>query len=460
MSETTPHYPFNTDPALQASQELSRTRLDQLATLSQELQATMPEYEGMTAMGSTVRGEARPDSDVDILVFVRPDATSPRQNVNNEPGFDPNSIIEKGESQHLPQTFSFDIGKGMNYKFPINESLRQSGIPHADIEVLPISKEIVDEATGDLLTDARAYDEDPNIKPTGVARNIRALFQAPIDAEKLEPYMGQVLAKLGSNPHGETAWKMIRNFVVHFEKGREQESYAGVKHRYIPATLEEAKGYYLKPEQGKWDSIYGIAEQFGYGADEKKRADKIASLSADELMTTATTLHTYLAPENSHEATDYSMKITSPDGSNARELMAPQARAAYMQYAVGLVQKLAMQRTPGTEKQFLERAANIVALSLVKAHTFEDGNGRTARTFAHLIREGYDGGEEIKNDLKIAGTNRPTEGFRINSFLPTGKGSELTPEELLDVAAALDVPLEDTQNYKTLTREAFASPYA
>ena len=56
--------------------------------------------------------------------------------------------------------------------------------------------------------------------------------------------------------------------------------------------------------------------------------------------------------------------------------------------AAQLIRALGQTVKPGEEQGYLNRSANVLALSVVLAHTFQDGNGRTARTLAHAVREG------------------------------------------------------------------------
>lgn len=114
---------------------------------------------------------------------------------------------------------------------------------------------------------------------------------------------------------------------------------------------------------------------------------------------------------------------------------------------------------PDEKSNFLKRASSIIGLAIVLAHPFADGNGRTARTTAHLIREGYDAGEDIQRDLRTVGDNRPSQGFKIDSYLPTKNGVGMTAYEILDAAASPEIPLGDTKTYESSVQEVFTKPY-
>lgn len=219
----------------------------------------------------------------------------------------------------------------------------------------------------------------------------------------------------------------------------------------------------LTPEQRamspEWGAVYELAEKFGYGADAAKRAQLVSKETGVDLAAMATLLHGSLAPGVEQTPIDRQMNTISPDGEIKHRLMEPSKRFSLFQKASELIQGLGAYLQPGQESDFLERASNIVALTVAISHPFEDGNGRTARTLASLIRDGYNPqDEESMNELHTLGQNRPTKGFRVNSYIP--KVSVEDPASFLESVAALDVPLTaDAQDYRQRTAELFTSPY-
>lgn len=209
-----------------------------------------------------------------------------------------------------------------------------------------------------------------------------------------------------------------------------------------------------------WEAVYNAVDGLGIDNDPSIRANQVSAMTAEGIMEGATTLHTVLAPDMSHEPTDYIMNVTSPDCSNRTPLTPPTERQHIFVEAARLVDEANELRRGGDDLVFLERAANVVALALVLAHPFEDGNGRTARAMAQLTREGYSGSSEERDDIKDYGGNRPVKGFRILSFLPTGDGKLAALAELLAVAASLDVPLRDKQKYAARKQRTYTSPFA
>ena len=196
-----------------------------------------------------------------------------------------------------------------------------------------------------------------------------------------------------------------------------------------------------------------------FSLDVAERAAQIALTQPEDIMVASTLLHGVLAPNVDHAPTDYSMGLYAPDGSNRRTLMDPAERLPFYDQAAKLIQELAAHRQGGDDKQFLERAANVLAMTLVLAHPFADGNGRTARTLAHLVREGFDVDPTSHDDLVTLGTNRPSDGG-IRSYLPHEEGNTLEPLALLERAAALDIPLSDEAAYTYKRKSAFAIPYS
>lgn len=208
-----------------------------------------------------------------------------------------------------------------------------------------------------------------------------------------------------------------------------------------------------------WEAIYARFGELGMNVDAGRRAEDLAHITGQGIMDVATRLHEVVVPGVEHTATDYTMSIAARDGTNKRPLMDPAERGPFFDHAAELVRKLATNKQPGEDEMFLKRVGNVVALSVVLAHPFADGNGRTARTMAHLIREGYDGTESAQHDFQIIGGNRPPSGFRINSYVPTRQGLEMSDMEKLDAAAGLDIPLAQHDAYNEAAQEVFTKPY-
>lgn len=196
--------------------------------------------------------------------------------------------------------------------------------------------------------------------------------------------------------------------------------------------------------------------------DLTQRAAQLANNTTGEgILLAVTGLHTALAPENSHEASDVARTMLNPrTGEVTAKLLQPEERMPLFETAAELIRTLGQSVQPGEEQSYLNRSANVLALSVVLAHTFEDGNGRTARTLAHAVREGSEVTDDNRGDFDAVSQNRPETGFKITSYVPNGEGTKLSATELLTVAASLDIPLSDKANYQSRVGDNFTLPYA
>ncbi len=207
----------------------------------------------------------------------------------------------------------------------------------------------------------------------------------------------------------------------------------------------------------KWDDALKAVESLHVPKDAVERVDDIASFRAEDILAAATVLHTELAPNESHEPHDEQSYVKGP-GENAekRMLAKPEERLQILDFASQQLALLKESMQPGEEQAYLARAGNIIALSLVLAHVFKDGNGRTSRTLAHVVREGHIN----EDDLKIVGANRNEKGFRIDSYVPTKDGLAMDPYQLLEAAGAKNIPLSETSDYYQFSRSVFTTPYS
>lgn len=214
--------------------------LESVGRLDDYLSHSLPEYCGATLYGSASRGKSGPESDADTFIFVRPSenaqiqsrhatASRPAIGLRGGTGLGANDVI-------------FDPAIEMDYKWPISRVLADEGV-RADIDVLPISEEIVDLQVEQILANAARRDSDANI-PRMVPRNVRGLFHAPIGNEGLRSFQRRVIERLEDSPHGESAWRMIRHMVVGFEQGRGGD-YSGT-HRGIPVDLASAREQFVE----------------------------------------------------------------------------------------------------------------------------------------------------------------------------------------------------------------------
>lgn len=227
-----------------------------------------------------------------------------------------------------------------------------------------------------------------------------------------------------------------------------------INKNFVEPAVEQAKE---ASKETDWSDVFELVKSLNVPTDPRERAVDFANLSATDLAIMTTLLHSRLAPNADPNPLDSRMHVSSPDGMNKTELLDPDKRFALYQETEKLIKSLATDLRPETAEAFLERVSNIIALTTVITHTFNDGNGRTGRFMAHLVREGYQDEPELIEDLKVVGSNRTGKGFRIYSYVP--RMGSMTPAEYLETVAATNIPLDDKDQYKKAVEGLFTSPY-
>lgn len=209
-----------------------------------------------------------------------------------------------------------------------------------------------------------------------------------------------------------------------------------------------------------WPEVYGQLLELPVSVDAHERAAQVSSMTGDGLQTFTRRVHTIVAPDVEHVPTESAMHIQGKDGLNRRELMQPADRAACMEQAAGLIHALGERRRSEAEDAlFLKRAGHVAALAVVLTHTYPEGNGRTARTVGQLVRSGLDPHDpESVSDMKVLSKNRPEHGWKVISYVPTHDGVHMSPGELLETAASLDIPYGEEHAYIDRTHTAFTAP--
>lgn len=211
------------------------------------------------------------------------------------------------------------------------------------------------------------------------------------------------------------------------------------------------------PLEPKWDDVKERLELLSIPDDPEQRAEEVVkdfASSGKDIYYLSMLVHQVAVPQIESIPTDYAMKVASPSGERPTILIDPNERMELFDYAASLIRELDSKRTEANSREFLERSSNIMALSIVLAHSYADGNGRTARLVGGLIRDGYSNNE----DIELLSKNRPENGFRINSYVP--RDSTKKPEEILQAAASLNVPLERSKEYEQSISSVFSTPYS
>ncbi len=219
-----------------SSEERSIDQLSKLVSVTHELAGKFPEFAGMTIFGSVARGEARDNSDVDTVTFFE---------VSGGDSTRPVHKAAAGVNMHI-----FGASVEAEYRNSVRNAFKEEAVMNpdqADIIVLPISTEIVEEEVEDLLAAAAAYDPKSEDGFTwSVPRNIRTLFNMPVVDGRLKKYQAQVVDTLARSEYGKLAWGMLAFKVRYFEIGREREDdWAEYERRLsfqpVPMKLSEAQ---------------------------------------------------------------------------------------------------------------------------------------------------------------------------------------------------------------------------
>lgn len=193
--------------------------------------------------------------------------------------------------------------------------------------------------------------------------------------------------------------------------------------------------------------------------DAPKRVEAFATLDTADWQAIFDQIHKRAVPGIGEDYNEGAMKVKSPDGASVTELMAPEERQPFFDdICTGLKQWLETNKADAAHAQeVLDRLSNAIAIALVCAHPYKDGNGRTARTVAGLIRLKTKDADYM-DDLQQLFANRPDEGKRISSFLPK-KTIDMTPKDRVAALIAPDIPLSDDQAYKQRVSELIATPF-
>ncbi len=196
--------------------------------------------------------------------------------------------------------------------------------------------------------------------------------------------------------------------------------------------------------------------------DSTERADQLRTVTGEGVISLLDTIHRIVAADTSHEPNPVPTKLKDPEGNITGILAAPENRRPIFDYAAQKVRELSAVTGPAETQQFLNRAADTLAVAVVLAHPYKDGNGRSARTIAQLVRYGLDTSNQRSiDDMMLVSANRPTQGFRINGYIPRGDVvGDKTPCELIERIARTDIPLAETSRYISQRQAEFSTPYS
>lgn len=208
-----------------------------------------------------------------------------------------------------------------------------------------------------------------------------------------------------------------------------------------------------------WNRVFERIDIIGFSEDVHARADDVARnfTTGKDIEMFGKAIHDIVVPDIESMPVDYAVKV------GGRELAQPGEREAmYKQAAAYIAELNAMRQTPADDEEFLRRVSSVVGLTAVGTHSYANGNGRTSRVMAELIRNG----SSERDDLKIYGTERDISekqlnGLRIYSFMPTyeSRDAGVTIDETIAAAASTDIPLDQREAYLKRGQDMFITPY-
>lgn len=234
----------------------------------------------------------------------------------------------------------------------------------------------------------------------------------------------------------------------------------------LPEALADPHGGLIDRVNDSSVSLGELLKESGFeGLSPEGRLAIIERATVDDYVATIDAVHRKVAPDHSHEPHPEAVKFISPGtGEMSSYAAKPEERAGILSHALEAAKQVAQKHRQegGSINDTLQRCGNLAAFGVVLAHNYEDGNGRTARTLGELIHNGYDNSNpESIADLATLSANRLHEGFRINSYVPTGEWgngrANQDPIAFLDAVAALDVPLDGT-SYVPAARSVITTP--
>lgn len=196
------------------------------------------------------------------------------------------------------------------------------------------------------------------------------------------------------------------------------------------------------------------------GLDDNGRLDLLERASMANFIAAVAVIHQKLTPEGDPNPMPRPMGVT--DNKVKTVFTAePENRYGILEHAFNKSKELISKYRAegGSLRNVLERCGNLAAFSIVLAHSFRDGNGRTARTMGELIKFGYQKSDpDSIRYLNFISKGRPKQGFRVSSYVPKIDDADKNPLGFLDFVAATNLPFEDSLYLDKVHRGNFTTP--
>jgi len=230
---------------IESSPEITQ-KLDLLTEGIYELQTINPDIVGASLFGSTLKGEATPESDFDTSIFLDANMLEEMGIAVSEDKYGGVSI----DDPELKTEYSKYLSDYLAKKMGEDSTKLEEGL-----FLTPISHEIIDSQIDNFLKKAEAYqdykksykdwwdnnNEGPAPEPPEtpiMGSNVGSLFRAEL-GPGLEEYRDHVLTRLGeAGQTGEEAWEAILS-TVKFGEGH-------IDDNHYPSSLAEATETYTQ----------------------------------------------------------------------------------------------------------------------------------------------------------------------------------------------------------------------
>jgi hypothetical protein len=206
--------------------------------------------------------------------------------------------------------------------------------------------------------------------------------------------------------------------------------------------------------------VLELGEKIGLG--EKSAADRLELLSKldeESFMAALHALHGVAAPDTPQVIQDKQAVLRNPSGEVTKRLANPEDRHLIVKSGLSSIQRIVdMSRSvEGSESAALQRIADVVGYTITETHFYEDGNGRTSRIAAELIRHGVDEPEIIELLGESRDVSRARGGMIMTGYIPK-QGVEY--KQAMDAIVAEDLPLSSSaSDYRKQVWRTVTTPY-
>lgn len=213
-------------------------------------------------------------------------------------------------------------------------------------------------------------------------------------------------------------------------------------------------GYESRPE---WSQMQELFKQLDFSDNTTERANQVVGhfLKGSDVVEFIQTIHHYAVPDTVTEELRHQSFSVDEEGGRTSSFAMPEERPFISMYAVRQIQELAQMRVHGNEladQVFLGASADILALTTIYRHSFNDGNGRSSRIAAQLIRNGA----SDEDCMKVLSSSRRDQPYDIEGYVP--KDINMYWAKMLEALAMKDLSLSDIEGREKRRNQLITAP--